>query len=533
MMINAVKSLADRLASSPRRLWLAAFAILFTLSASWSLSTPTGGSPDEHAHLIRAAAVARGQLNGEEVMAPHVVGGIDGKFAETGVELPRIYQDLKDVNACYVFRSDNSAACAPELKDRPGTVEVTTAAGRYHPAYYFAVGWPSLLVHGEAAFYLMRLMSALICSALVASAVVSAAEWRRRSFALLGVVTATTPMALFMFGVVNPSGPEIAAGILVWSAGLPMLMSPDPRLLNRRLARLGVGALVLISIRPLGLIWFAGAMFFALMLSRKGALREVVRQRVTWGWGGLAMVAGGLALLWSSTHPDNSIIDTPSDLTPLTAARKTFDNGLTYMKQMIGYFGWLDAQPPAVTLLVWCAVVLALAMIALCYARFRDTLAIAGVMAGIVVIPIVAQAMQARQLGMIWQGRYLLPFAVGLPIMCAAICHERLPWGGFAWRRLLVICGFALSLANAAGFLWAMRRNTVGTTGPLLIAPAHWSPPGSWVLWLLVYAAGTVALGVLVALPDNRECPLPESPGTAGIGAVEDPAPLAGARAEA
>ncbi|WP_316523490.1 DUF2142 domain-containing protein [Kitasatospora brasiliensis] len=533
MMINAVKSLGDRLASSPRRLWLVAFAILFTLSASWSFSTPTGGSPDEHAHLIRAAAVARGQLNGEEVMAPHTVGGIEGMFAETGVKLPRIYQDLKDVNACYVFRSENSAACAPHLRDRPGTVEVTTAAGRYHPAYYFAVGWPSLLVHGEKAFYLMRLMSALICSALAASAVVSAAEWRRRSFTLLGVVTATTPMALFMFGVVNPSGPEIAAGILVWSAGLPMLMSPDPHLLNRRLARLGVGALVLISIRPLGLIWFAGALFFGLLLSQKGAVREVVRHRVTWYWGGASLLAAVSALAWSSTHPDHSVIDTPSNLTPLTAARKTFDGGLMYMKQMIGYFGWLDAQPPAGTLLVWCGVVLALAMIALCYARFRDTLAIVGVMVGIVVIPIAAQAMQARQLGMIWQGRYLLPFAVGLPIMCAALCHERLPWGGFAWRRLLVIFGFSLSLVNVAAFLWALRRNTVGTTGPLLISPAHWSPPGSWVLWLVVYTLATLALGVFVAMPDNRERPLPQAPGAPGNGASQGPARLAGARAEA
>ncbi|MBD0676752.1 DUF2142 domain-containing protein [Streptomyces sp. CBMA156] len=531
MMITAVKSLADRLVASPRRLWLAAFAIFFALSASWSISTPTGASPDEHAHLVRAAAVARGQIDGREVMVPHVVGGIEGQFAETGVELPRIYQDVKDVNACYVFEPGIPAACAPELKERPGTTLVTTAAGRYHPAYYLAVGWPSRLVHGEKAFYLMRLMSALICSALAASAVVSAAEWRRRSFTLLGTVTATTPMALFMFGVVNPSGPEIAAGILVWSAGLPMLMSPDPHLLNRRLARLGVGALVLISIRPLGLIWFCGALFFGLLLGRKGALRDVLRRRATWLWGVLALATAGWALAWSSSHPDNSVIDA-SDLTPVLAARKTFDNGLLYIKQMVGYFGWLDAQSPAATLVVWCGVVIALAMLALVYARFRDALAIGGVLIGIVVIPITAQALQS-QLGMIWQGRYLLPFAVGLPIMCAAICHERMPWGGFAWRRLLVMFGFSLALVNAAAFLWALRRNTVGTEGPLLISPAHWAPYGGWAVWLVVYTLAALALGLFVAASDNRERPLPDSSGTAGGGSAEGPPRLAGAHAEA
>ncbi|MBD0692840.1 DUF2142 domain-containing protein [Streptomyces sp. CBMA123] len=533
MMITAVKGLADRLVASPRRLWAVAFAILFALSASWSLATPTGASPDEHAHLIRAAAVARGQLEGREVMVPHMVASIEGRFAESGVELPPIYQALKDVNACYVGQPQQSASCAPVLKDTPGTTLVTTAAGRYHPAYYFAVGWPSLFVHGEAAFSLMRLMSALICSALVASAVVSAAEWRRRSFTLLGVTTAATPMALFMFGVVNPSGPEIAAGILVWSAGLPMLMSPDPYLLNRRLARLGVGALVLIDIRPLGLIWFGGALFFALLLAKKGAVRAVARRRSTWFWGAAAVVAAGSALLWASSHPDNSVINTPSDLTPRVAARATFDNGLLYMKQMVGYFGWLDAQPPAATLLVWCSVVIALALLALCYARFRDTLAVVGVLVGIVVIPIAAQAVQARQLGMIWQGRYLLPFAVGLPIMCAALCHERLPWGGFAWRRLLVLSGFSLALVNAAAFLWALRRNTVGTEGPLLISPAHWSPPGGWVLWLAVYTVAALALGLFTAVSDNRAAAVSPPPGGPEGRAGEGRARLAGALGEA
>ncbi|MFE7526003.1 DUF2142 domain-containing protein [Kitasatospora sp. NPDC057542] len=503
MMITAVKSIAERLASSPRRLWAVAFAILFALSASWSLATPIGGAPDEPAHLIRAAAVARGQVNGTEVMVPHEVGGIKGHWAESGVVLPRIYEDLAETHLCYAFKPWQSADCAPALKHSSGTAEVTTSAGRYHPAYYFAVGWPSLLLPGKTAFYLMRLMSAAICSALVASAVVSAAEWRRRSFTMLGVVAATTPMSLFMFGVVNPNGPEIAASILVWSAALALLRSPDPELLNRRLARLGIGAVVLISIRPLGLIWLPGAVFFALLLGSKDALRAVLRHRATWVWGGLTLVTTVLALLWSSTHPDHSVINTPRGLTPLAAARKTFDNGLTYIKQMIGYFGWLDAEPPAATLLLWCAVVVALVLLALCYARLRDALAVLGVLAGIVVIPLVAQAMQARELGMIWQGRYLLPFAVGLPIVCAVICHERLP-GGFAWRRLLMLCSGALAVADFAGFVWALRRITVGNGGSFFISPAHWAPPVGWQPCVALYAVAVVALGLLVAVPDRQ-----------------------------
>lgn len=85
----------------------------------------------------------------------------------------------------------------------------------------------------------MRFVSALLCSAMLASALVTAAEWRRRSLAVLGVLAAATPMTLYMGGMVNPSGGEIAAGILVWTAMLSIVLSPDPRLLNHAAGQAG------------------------------------------------------------------------------------------------------------------------------------------------------------------------------------------------------------------------------------------------------------------------------------------------------
>ncbi len=528
-MTNTMKRLAERLVGTPRRLWAAAFVIFFALGAAWSVSTPIGASPDEHAHFIRAAAVARGQIDGREVMVPHTVGGIEGDFAESGVRLPAWYQELKDVNTCYVFRSEKPASCAPALGHSRETTQVTTAAGRYNPAYYLAVGWPSLLVGGVPGLYLMRLMSAAICAALVASAVLSAAEWRRRALPLLGVVVSATPMSLFMFGVVNPSGPEIAAGILVWSTVLPVLMAPDPLLLTRRLARLGVGAVVLINIRPLGIIWFAAAVAAGLLVQQRSALRAVLRRRSAWLWGLCAGAAVAGALLWQRAHPDNSVIKVQGTLTPMLAARRTFDNSLVYFKQMVGYFGWLDAAPPAATVLVWIGVVVMLVLLALCFARLRETLALLAATAGLVVVPVAAQTAQS-DLGMVWQGRYLLPFAVGLPLMATAVCALRSPRVGMPWRRLVVLSAFSLAVVNAAAFVWALRRNTVGERGPLLMSPAQWAPPGGWPLWVGVYALAALLLaGLVLALSKDREPrpgglpegqELPEGPGGgAGRGA--------------
>ncbi|MEV7506445.1 DUF2142 domain-containing protein [Streptomyces sp. NPDC091201] len=518
-MTSAPRRLAAWAARTPKRLWLISFALFLTLAGSWSAATPPAGSPDEHAHFIRAAAVARGQFGGTEVMVPHTVAGIPGHFAESGVQLPEWYRNLPKAHECYSWNQSKPASCAPSLGSSEKTAQATTAAGRYHPGYYLVAGWPSLLVDGPKGLYLMRFAAALFCSALLASAVVTAAEWRRRSLAMLGVFAAATPMALYMAGMVNPSGGEIAAGILVWTALLSIVLSPDPKLLNRRLARLGIGAAVLISIRPLGLIWFAGAVVFSLLLvQRRGVLGPVLRSKALWAWTGVLAATTAGALLWAAGHPDNSVIDIPDHLTAREAAKQTFGNTDVYIKQMLGYFGWLDTPAPALTWLLWSGVLAALVASALAHARRLEAPAILAMLVAVVIVPVVGQASQAERIGMVWQGRYLLPFAVGLPLMAVLICATRAPAGGFPWRRLAGFAVGGLALAHAAAFYWTLRRFAVGTDGPWLVANAHWAPPGGWALWTAVHAVAALALAVLVLLPDREDAPvpLPEQDGASG-----------------
>ncbi|MCX5014087.1 DUF2142 domain-containing protein [Streptomyces sp. NBC_00555] len=511
-MISALTRLADWSARTPKRLWLIAFALFFALAGSWSAASPLGSSPDEHAHFIRAAAVARGQIGGTQVMVPHTVAGIEGQFAETGVQLPEWYRNLPAVHECYSWHQSRPASCAPSLGNSEKIVQATTAAGRYHPAYYLATGWPSLLVDGPKGLYLMRFVSALLCSALLASAVVTAAEWRRRSLAMIGVLTAATPMTLYMAGMVNPSGGEIAAGILVWTALLSIVLSPDPQLLNRRLARLGIGGLVLINIRPLGLIWFGGAVVFCLLLTqRRGVLGSVLRRKALWMWTALLGAATAGALLWAASHPDNSKIDIPDSLTSGVAAKHTLGNTEVYIKQMLGYFGWLDTPAPAFMYVVWMAVLGTLVALALVYGRRRDVVAVLGMLAAVVLVPVAAQASEAERIGMVWQGRYLLPFAVGLPLMAVLICATRAPERGFPWRRLVGFSVAGLALANGAAFYWTLRRFTVGTKGSWLATHAHWAPPGGWVLWTGVYTAAALAI-VVAALVSDRKPAAPQPP---------------------
>ncbi|MFK0193535.1 DUF2142 domain-containing protein [Kitasatospora sp. NPDC090308] len=501
--------LADWAVRTRRRLWLCSFAVFLALAGAWAAATPLAASPDEHAHFIRAAAVARGQFGGPEVMVEHTVAGVDSEFAETGVRLPGWYAQLPHEHECYSWQPAVPASCAPKIGSGGPTVQVTTAAGRYHPAYYLYAGLPSLVTDGPTALYLMRLLSAVLCAALLASAMVTAAEWRSRRPAMTGLLVAATPTALFLAGMVNPSGGEIAAGILVWSAMLAMLRSPDPLLLNRRLARLGIGGLVLINIRPLGLLWFAGAAVVGLLVHRRGALRPLLRRKALWGWTVLLGTASVGALLWSRSHPDHSVITLPPWYnSPAVAAKDAFGNSMDYIHQMIGWFGWLDTKPTVLTWVVWTAAIGLLAVLTVVLGRRRDALSAVLVALGIVLAPPLAQAAQYH-LGPVWQGRYLMPFAVGLPLLCGAVLADRTASGGPAlpWRRLTATVVLPLALANLAAFYWTLRRFGVGTSGSLFNRHAHWLPPGGWVVWTALYALAALLLVVPAFASDHAGTP--------------------------
>ncbi|MEV7176301.1 DUF2142 domain-containing protein [Kitasatospora sp. NPDC093679] len=520
-MFRVLKAMATRSPSDRRRLWTIAFLTFAILGGTWSVATPLMASPDEPAHVVRAAAVVRGQVNGVEVMEPQMVGYIHSTWANSGVELPSWYQQLKTADTCYRFKGKIPAKCAKKVHEDSDTVLVTTSAGRYNPVYYFAVGWPSLLVSGPHSVYLMRLVSAVLSALLLASAMVTAGEWRRSWLPKIGVLAAATPMTLFLGGMVNPNGVEIAAGLLFWTAVLSLLIDPQPDLLKRRLARTGVAGVVLLEIRPLGLAWIVGTVFFGLLASQQGAVREIVKHRSARLWAVVLAVALAAAQAWNSTHPDHSTIQTSADLSFFKAAEHTFLESDKYLRQMIGWFGWLDAESPFLTVSVWSGTILLLIMLSLACGRRRDVIALLGLMAAILGIPIVAQGLQASTLGLIWQGRYLLPFAVGLPLLAATILSKRSPQGGLMRARLTLVIGSALAAAQLAAFFWALRRFTVGVEGHVIPMPAAWSPPGTWVLWTVVYALGSIGVVWLVAgQSDYRPPTVGDADGTGSASAV-------------
>ena len=96
---------AARPQPSGRRVFWLAFTLLMVVTAAWSLASPIAAGPDENAHVIKAAAVVRGDLRG----TPSPVDPGEGR-----VTVPALYALTLTYPECFIFHGARPAGCAPK-----------------------------------------------------------------------------------------------------------------------------------------------------------------------------------------------------------------------------------------------------------------------------------------------------------------------------------------------------------------------------------------------------------------------------------
>lgn len=489
------------------RFFALCLALTFVNFAAWSVATPLFASPDEPTQVARAAAVVRGQLVGRTV-------GSD-RNAVTGISIPRVFAAGGTLSGCYAFHDTVPASCSPALPSSTRTVRTTTYVGRYPPLYYLVVGLPSLAAVSKLGVYLMRLVAALLNAVLVSLALLCAARWSRRRLLLVGVLAATTPMVWFLGGMVNPSGLEICAGICAWTAATVLVFEhaadPPPGLV----AVAGASLCVLVLTRPLSPLWAAGIVTVVALAGGWGAVRGVMRSAAVRAWIAPLVASGAFAMWWIfSQHsldllPVGAPIPHPETTSHILAV--IFGRTGLWLHEMIGVFGWLDTNSPLLTYLVWfgaLALVVALGLGVTVAVRgagtARRTLALALLVAAVVVIPVLIAYSQVHRLGIVWQGRDILPLAVGVPILAAAYLSRAdvAAWGRVPFAAL--VCG-ALAVADGAAFLEAMRRYAVGVAGTVDFFGGSWAPPfGNVALAVWGCAALALVMGFVVLAQLDR-----------------------------
>jgi hypothetical protein len=480
-----------------RRVFLLAFAAFFALSATWALTLPLGTTIDESAHMAWAAAVSDGQFTPSRYDEPW---GRDVLWVTARVRVPEVIAVLGVESGCTARDPEKPAKCFPASSSSDSTrlVPSETIMSSYNPLYYLLVGWPVYVLRGLHGLYAMRLISALICSLLAACAAVVALRIGRVAFA--GVLVAATPMVLCQAGSVNPNGPEAAGGLLAFTALSALALDPDLSLRRSRLGFFALGAGVVAIVRPAGLEWLAVIAVMAVLLLGARHLNQVVRDRRSWPALGGLLVAVLFAAAWNFTRGGlNSIPLAHGDGYTLTESMEDSVRGTPEMlRSLIGPFSSSQTFAPFGVEAAWLGLFGFLLLGAAMFAGRRQLLVLGVWFAGIVLMPIVANAATAPGLINLWQGRYGLWFAVGLPVYAAMVIDIRLAvWAPVVARRLTSILGAVVALGHLGMFWYVVRQFGVGLAGPVLPLHFTWEPPFGWKSNGLLLLFGLALLGVV------------------------------------
>ena len=465
--------------------WWATFVLFGALTGTWALTAPLFSGPDEPAHVIKASGVVRGQFVGRAGPVPTI--GV--------MRVPRGIASANDVPGCFAFKSNVSAACAPEIENSYSISRAPTPASLYPPLYYLLVGWPSLIAPSAIAVYLMRLVSAALCSALIASAVASAKSFRRPRPMLLAVAIATTPMVVFLSGVVNPSALEITSAICFWVSGLLLVSEPETRGSRRVVARTGIAGALLASTRFFSPLFLGLILLMIAASASRPVLKELVRSRRVRLWGGAVVTSALLTLVWAAVMGGAQQVGTqpPGEQGLGTILRGVLGRQDFNFRQMIGFFGWLDTPAPSLTYHLWGLLLGALLIMALVCARGRLKWVLITTALVTMTGPVLIESVYFPKQGYFWQGRYTMPLAVGVVILAGfAVARE----SGVAdlFARANGAIGAAVSTAHMLAYLAFAQRFSVGREGPLnFLSGSHWSPPVPLPLLVVIALTSTIA----------------------------------------
>jgi hypothetical protein len=479
--------------SSFRVTWLRCFLVVFALCVVWALATPLGAAPDEPAQIVKAAATVRGEFTG--LPTPKQPAAV------REFRVPAIFDSIYNLPICYQFHSKVPAGCAPHLTPSSRVITSTSYVGRYPPLYYAAVGIPTLFMHSESVVYVMRIIGALLDSLLLGLALAIATWWCRATMLFEGIAIAVTPLVIFLAGVVNPSGFEIAAAICVWTSGLALVRTEASQPPRGVLGAFIVSGCLLELTRGLSVLWLVLIVFTLFCLEPQACGRLLRRLWARIGAGVLGL-AGVIAIIYVVKAQSLKVL--PSIAYPpfhgsfvvLTDHVLGLFGG--YAREAIGVFGWLDTPSPLLTIFAWTSLVGFLVIVGLAASTWHDRAVLIGLMSGAFVVTLGLIESNAGTAGITWQARDGFPLYAGIPLVAGVIIPKRsvLGLGDARKSSPAIVVAVAVGVCQLADFLWTLRRYTVGlgrTVNLFHHVKGGWSPPLGIPL-MVVLGVVTVAL---------------------------------------
>ncbi|MBS43221.1 MAG: hypothetical protein CMH83_08695 [Nocardioides sp.] len=448
------------------------------IQAVWILVVPPFRGADEFDHAYRAAAVARGEWVASDPVA-------DGR----GV-LVTVPQDIVDAATaqCSSLPYTGPDNCTPAAEEGDGLVRVGSGAGTYYPGFYFLVGTVARPFDGAVALYVMRLATAVLASILLLGAATAACRTRSR-WPRVGLILAVTPMVTYSSSIVAPNGVEMCAALAVWCALLALARSEADADRAVLICTLAASAGVLVSLRLLGPVFLVMICLTAVAFDGNRLVGAVRRHPVRASLALLIVGAAGATFMWWIRGPAR--VSVPRD-PPGSHSINWIAQLFVWPLQSIGAYPFPDQPAPATTYAVYALAALAFFVGALLFATRRQKFVLASSLLVAMLLPVAATATTVAERGLIWQGRYGLPFSVGFIVISAQILAGRTSERIEARAAVVAVVGMAVgSLFSLVSVLRAEERRA-----PSIQDPFWHAPSGALVLALVILSAAAFGMAL-------------------------------------
>jgi hypothetical protein len=471
---------------------------------AWILAVPPFRGMDEFDHAFRASGVASGQWR----LTDEAAGG-RGLLVDVPADFAAAAQGQCE-DLPYIV-SDTCAGDGPGAD--PDTVRVTTSAAGYEPVYYWMVGTAGKPFDGAHSLYAMRAASALLCAAVLALAAWCLTTWLRGPWSVVGLLAGLSPTLVYTTAVVAPNGLEMAAGCCLWAALLGLGVSDTGtsgtpgtvRTERRLLAAATVAVVLLAGLRTLGplLALLVVTCVVALrgprrMLSVAGRHRSRVTLAVL-----LSAATYAAVLVWSRGNVpfDDGALNDDIDASWGQVVRWP-----NWVLSSIGAFPYRDQPAPLAVHLLVLIVLGTLLVAAVRRGRppgRRAVLLGAGLS---LAVPSVLVALTLADRGGAWQGRYLLPFMAGVPVL-AGLVLDRVRWRVHPRDPMPQI--LAVALLAVAHVVSVVHVQTTELGRDVSSSDPGWFHPptvGTGALMALAWLVlGAVVLAARAAVPPSED----------------------------
>lgn len=464
---------------------LAPLALLVALLA-WGVSSPPGSSPDEDYHM-GSIWCANGPVDGRCELTDDA----------TTRELPG---DVVKAAACFAFQAGQAATCPLDETRMEPTIRGNWLDNGYPPVFYAVMSTfvgPDLSV----SIILMRSLNAVLFVGVLA-ALFFLLPIRMRHLLVWGSLVALVPLGMFLIPSVNPSSWSILQASGLWLATWGFFLQTGRRKIG--LAALAVALMVFGAgargdSAAYGVLAVAVALVLGWRRDKKFLLELILPVVLIAIAAGLFLTSGQSGVLTAETEPTSSVYS-------LIIANLQLLPGLWTGALGTWGLGWFDTQMPPLVWVTSVTIVAAIIFWGFKKGTPRKWLALIGVAAGLVFVPIYILVREGILVGTGVQPRYVYPMMI-IFIGVALVGLRKANLSMSRVQLMIVVAG--LTVANSLALNINLRRYITGLDNPgiNLDRDVEWwwnTPVSPMTVWFVGSLAFAIALSTFAWIAWGR-----------------------------